>query len=1069
MQNNTKDNLKVFNERYNRLNEKQKLAVDTIEGPVLVVAGPGTGKTELLSMRVAKILLQTDTPPSAILCLTFTEAGAQEMRERLLKVIGQTAYKIRIHTFHSFATSIISEYREYFFDGARYSALTDGASAEIFDKIFKSLPHTNPLHSFHPSIGFTYLRDVKDRISLIKEAGYTADEYLSVVKALIVDAENYDNLYEDFWPARLNIKDLSFVSKMLDFLNSKNSVYGTYLHTTLNSALETSLNEGKTESLGEWKKDNFLKNGDKYILKDLVYKEKIIAVAEIYKQYSEELHDLGLYDYTDMILVVAKTLEENAELRSMVEDQFMYILIDEFQDTSDVQMSLVRSITSNEVFQGRPNVCAVGDDDQSIFKFQGADLGNIMHFKQGVYKDVKTIVLDTNYRSTQEIIDYGRAIISQVKNRLETKYPNEITKILKSGNANLPAGKIIIDKYQTFEEEYFEVAKKIKDLMSKDNNTTIAVIAPKHKPLKGIIPYLEKHKIQISYIKKSDVFSMEPIKAIITLIKYLRAEIYDRDNLDSLITEVITAPYWGVKRSSIMECTRYAKENHLTLLESLSFNNDCSLIKTTLETLREKIRHDDLSETLADILEYSPIKNFYFSQEKRKENAQNYITNLHALRSLHDAIEEWKQGGSEGGEFISLKDFDRFIYIYDSGKLELTINERFGTPDANVTLLTAFKSKGLEYDHVFLLQTDDELWNGGRDASLASVPIILKDTLSRAGKTEEDVLRLLFVAITRAKHSLHISYTRNLLRYITESKEKEKRIPGDSDKEVIYSFLNRSPISPDETLILKEMVRNYAMPVTHMQNFLNISNGGPEYFIMQNLLRFPETMPGPAKYGTAMHSVMESIIKNKNSNCKEIVKKKFTEELRKLIQNNRDYKFYLEKGLSNIDQLVDIHGKFLQDGFESEVDTSHMGITLGTARLTGKIDGLKVTNEGAYVLDFKTGGSLNSFDKGTEYEKVKLHRYKEQLMMYKYLIENSGVYDCKVTSLSLMFIDDPTCPILKLDLNDSEYERFKKLVGAVYCRIKNANYEIPNEFKNADEKLSTLISFEEYIIENTEV
>ena len=170
----------TFDTRYKQLNNAQRQAVDTIDGPLLVVAGPGTGKTELLSMRAANILRQTDTLPSSILCLTFTDSGAAAMRKRLGEIIGTDAYKIAVHTFHSFGTEVIGQNREYFYRGARMKPADELAQYEIVREIFGELSHNNPLAGKNAG-EFTYLKETVQTISELKRSGLTSDELRLVI------------------------------------------------------------------------------------------------------------------------------------------------------------------------------------------------------------------------------------------------------------------------------------------------------------------------------------------------------------------------------------------------------------------------------------------------------------------------------------------------------------------------------------------------------------------------------------------------------------------------------------------------------------------------------------------------------------------------------------------------------------------------------------------------------------------------------------------------------------------------------------------------------------------------
>ncbi|MEN9604993.1 MAG: DNA-dependent ATPase and helicase, partial [Candidatus Parcubacteria bacterium] len=166
-----------FETAYKRLNPAQKKAVDTIDGPVLVVAGPGSGKTQVLTLRVAKILQETDMRPSNILCLTFTDSASHNMRERLTTFMADDAYRVSIHTFHNLCTSIINNNPEFFYHGATLRAADDVTKYSVVESIIESMPHDARLRSYHPDQGYTYLRDVQAVLSHIKKAGLTPQDF----------------------------------------------------------------------------------------------------------------------------------------------------------------------------------------------------------------------------------------------------------------------------------------------------------------------------------------------------------------------------------------------------------------------------------------------------------------------------------------------------------------------------------------------------------------------------------------------------------------------------------------------------------------------------------------------------------------------------------------------------------------------------------------------------------------------------------------------------------------------------------------------------------------------------
>ncbi|MBU2524670.1 UvrD-helicase domain-containing protein, partial [Patescibacteria group bacterium] len=200
------------------LNPAQRRAVDTIEGPVLVIAGPGSGKTELLSLRVANILKNTDTLASSILCLTFTDSAAVNMRKRLAGLIGPDAYKVAIHTFHSFGAEIINQNPEFFYEGALYNPADQLTQYEILGDIFENLDHTCQLNSYHPEQGYTYIKDTLNRIGELKKSGLSPEEFLSIIKENVSFLTRANKNISDFFSDRISKKAIDTIQTLISDL-----------------------------------------------------------------------------------------------------------------------------------------------------------------------------------------------------------------------------------------------------------------------------------------------------------------------------------------------------------------------------------------------------------------------------------------------------------------------------------------------------------------------------------------------------------------------------------------------------------------------------------------------------------------------------------------------------------------------------------------------------------------------------------------------------------------------------------------------------------------------------------
>ena len=343
---------------YDKLNPEQKQAVDTIQGPVLVIAGPGTGKTQILSARIGKILLETDYLPDNILCLTYTDAGKVAMRKRLQEMIGADAYRVNIHTFHSFCNQVIQENVTYF-DKNTLDAVSDLERIGYIKKIIDGFKKDNPLKRYRGDVYYEIGR-LNNLFSTMKKEGWSSSFIKEKIKAYCDDLPNRDE----------------YIAKRKS--TSKGIVY-----------LKGDLRIDKIEE--ETKKINVLN-----------------YAADAFDEYQNIMHQHNRYDFDDMINWVIRVFENNESLLQDYQEKYQFILVDEFQDTSGTQNQLVNLLCSQI---DQPNIFVVGDDDQSIYRFQGANVENIQEYKSRYSSQLIDIVLKSNYRSTQRILDISKSII----------------------------------------------------------------------------------------------------------------------------------------------------------------------------------------------------------------------------------------------------------------------------------------------------------------------------------------------------------------------------------------------------------------------------------------------------------------------------------------------------------------------------------------------------------------------------------------------------------------------------------------------------------------------------------
>lgn len=1094
-----------FEERYKNLNKEQKRAVDTTDGSVMVIAGPGSGKTELLSLRVGNILKQGTARASNILLLTFTETAAQNMRDRLEALIGADAYRVAIYTFHGFCTDIIGRYPEYFFEASHFRPASDLLQSEILEKIFEKLPHKHIIGGFHPDLGYSYLKEAQVRIKDIKKGGLTPSRFRDILKENEKSFSELNEILEKYLPDRIGKDSLAVFEQMKSAFEKTKSSLGAMYANSISLALEQVDLTEKTTPLSTWKTSYTGKTEEgKRVLKDFLTLPKLFALADVYEMYQESLHKAGYFDYEDMILQVVEVLAKHITLRTELEEMYQYIMVDEFQDTNNAQLSLVKALSSNPVHEGHPNVCVVGDDDQAIYKFQGAEISNIHTFKE-LYKDVETIVLTENYRSTQKVLNFARAIVVQGVNRLENRY-EEIRKDLVAKNLKLEKGEIHTHAFPTSEEEYAYIAQEVARLLKeKVPAKEIALIAREHKQLILLLPYLDALNVPYTYTRKENVFDEKHVKELIILCRFLSTVGDNTNERDDLLPEILAFPFWGLDRIAIWRIAEKAKHENISWLASMQSSGDeyinniaTFLIElgvasqtTPLEIVLDTLigskdiplvtdSPDDDNETtnfgnLKLAIDFtSPYKEYYFGKNALKENASTYINFLSSLRVFMHALRDYKEG-----EALRTHDVGGFVDIHTDYKIPLINETPFAHNENSISLLTSHGAKGLEFAYVFVVSVNDAIWAGSKKGNKLSFPINLP--LSNAGDDEDDFIRLFYVALTRARHTLYITHHKSPLRFLTTSDlpETENSVQNVEAPDLLahgLSVYHTPPFARDEKALLQKVVEGYMLSPTHLNNFLDLTKGGPMMFLEQNLLRFPQAKTSSSVYGTAIHKSLEDayIIARKDGKVPplEMIIKSFTTELKRGRLQDYEENKLKERGEKILSRYYELKKDEIKLGGQVEINFAKQSVILDDALLTGKIDKVISEDKNWTVVDLKTGKGFSSWDeeKLSVYDELKLHHYKYQLMMYKILVENSRDYSMnKVIEGVLEFTEeefDKKIVELKLSLidkdADNELHRFKKLIVAVYKKITTLDF--PNTSKYA-ESLEGIKEFEEDLIQ----
>ncbi len=1129
----------AFTEEYRKLNAKQRAAVDAIEGPVLVVAGPGSGKTQILALRVGNILEQTDVLPSNILCLTFTDSAATNMRERLTELIGRDAYRVAIHTFHNFGVEIIDRYPEYFFNNAVFSPADELIQVEVLSGLLEAAEYDNPLKKEHPEQGYTYLHSIRTAISHLKKAGLSPAEFRSALEANRAALDQLINpLVDELFGGTVNKGMLEKIGKKVaelrDQAQSQNQAdhslppairpLASVVADSLERALREAAAEEKTRPLSVWKQRWTEKAEDgSRVLKDTHRLERLSALADIYEQYREEMYRRGYYDFDDMLLHTIQAVENNSRLRSNLQEQYQYVLVDEFQDTNDAQMRLLYDLLDAPVHEGRPNIMAVGDDDQAIYKFQGAEISNILNFRER-YRDPAVITLTENYRSAQDILDIARFIISKGEDRLERRLP-EIEKTLTAAG-ELKHSDINRRTFPTRSHEYSWVAREIERLRrSGVPADEIAVIARQHKHLQELLPYLYREAIPVRYERQQNVLTEPHIHQLIQLARFVHSLArQDRLEADELLPEILSYPFWGLDRSVIWRISTTAEREGQLWLEVMREYPD-QKVRSIAEFLLELSGRAHY-EPLEFILDYlvgshvplqgqseeelagdessaaaagagvmtSPFREYYFSRQRFQENQDQFVTFLSSLRVFMDAVREYKQG-----ETLKLADLVTFVDLHQENDLPVIDRSPYVNAEEAVQLLTAHKAKGLEYSAVFVLSCVEEVWTSKPRGS--NLPFPMNMPVMPAGDTLDDQLRLFFVALTRAKERLYLTAYRSGDRTGKESmpvqflsadpadrgeaapavskilapetlKVDEEETP-DTTEVLTASFTtaHSGPFAHEEEALLRSLVEDYQMSVTHLNNFLNVAKGGPQLFLEQNLLRFPQAKSSSGAFGSAVHKALELLLTSTRQHGSrpelERVLEWFRQALRRERLHGREYEDHRQRGEKALAAFYHQKGESLDASQMAEVNFRTQGVVVGQARLGGKIDRLvPLDKHTAEVHDYKTGKPKPRWQGRTPLEKIQLHHFRQQLAVYKILVEESKDYSrMRVDRGVLEFVEpDKNGRLIELtaDITEEEVARTRRLIEAVYTKVVNLDFPNTEEYSP---DLAGVERFEEELLE----
>jgi DNA helicase-2/ATP-dependent DNA helicase PcrA len=943
----------------------------------MVIAGPGTGKTQILASRIGKILLETDTAPQNILCLTYTDAGVVAMRKRLLQFIGPDAYKVNIYTFHAFCNDIIQENLSLF-EKTALDPISDLEKIELFKELIDSFPKNHPLKRYRGDVYFE-VKNLQSLFSAMKKEGWKPgfikekiDEYIDSLPTR--DEFIYKKKYKEF-----NAGDL------------------------------------KTEKIAE----------------ELEKMEKLRAAVDEFDRFQQLMRKKNRYDFDDMINWVINAFEENKNLLSNYQERFQYILVDEYQDTSGTQNRLVELLIS---YWDKPNVFVVGDDDQSIYRFQGANIENMLQFADNYKNDLVTVVLTNNYRSTQPILDISKTLIDRNEERLVTQIEGLSKELLSSNKLiNQSTNKPIIKEFETQKQEMIGIVKQVQQLLITDVLPgNIGIIYKENKYGEELARYFKLLNIPVYSKRHLNILELPESKKILLILKYLASEHYISYSGDEMLFEILHFNWFGIPPIEIAKLTmevadkRYSdnKTSIRQLLHEKSIAPPKDLFSTGIHeglkkvsALVEKLISDVPNVTLQHLLENIIREGGILTYVMQSDDKH---WQLQILTGLFDFVKE----ETHRNPYLNLQQLVNLIELMEKEGISLPLVQVSGT-DKGINLMTAHGSKGLEFEYVFIAGCNAASWEKKRkpgggyklpDTMFASQP---------AASEEEELRRLFYVALTRAEQHLYISYSKfkndgkelEPSMFIAEIRDQQN-LPVEKviiDTMLLSEFTSlgfSKPESPEiekiEEAFISRTMDKFVMNVTALNNYLKC----PLEFYFKNLIRIPSPKNEATEFGSAVHYALEKLFNKMKDNGNRFPSKEvFINDFIWYMERHRE-NFTKEQFNRRMEYGPEILGNYYDKYINSfnkivSVEQNIRNVVVNDVPLKGKLDKLEFDGKSVNVVDYKTGDPDKAITKtkGPSEKEPNGGDYWRQAVFYKILVDNYRSKDWKVTSTEFDFIE----------------------------------------------------------------
>lgn len=1001
----------AFGQVLAQLDAWQRRAVDQIEGPVAVIAGPGAGKTHIMAARIGRILRDTDAKANNILCLTFTDAGVLALRSRLLQLIGPEAHRVHIFTFHSFCNSIIQDNLDLF--GRRdLEPVSELERIEITRRLLESLAPDHPLRQGHTD-PHLYEQQLRELFRLMKS--------------------------EDWKP--------EFVSMSIDAWLADLPQRSEYQYAR----------SGKGFKKGDPKKALLQTASERMA--------RLRAAAQLYPAYESAMRAARRYDYDDMILWVLRAFETNETLLRNYQEQYLYFMVDEYQDTNGAQNEVLLQLAR---YWEEPNLFIVGDDDQSVYEFQGARLQNLTEFLESYRNSVELIVLPNNYRSSQHILDAAAGVIQHNQLRVVHQFPElRIEKKLVAANPAVAALPQLPEwvVYPNRLHEIIDIARQIETWRDEGVPLSeIAVIYARHRQAEALQALLERRGIPCQTKRKTDILKLPMLRHWLEWLRYIETELRDPGSGEYYLFRLLHFHFTELPAAEINRLHLYLAAQSPAVPRRTALSDVALLqaagIRETEPFLRlsrsiDELMHSLANDTLPAFLERALNRSGLLAWILRQPDA---VQLLEVMRTFFDFAELETLRRPQ----LSLMGLLSILDSFETNGVPIELQHN-AVAGKGVQLVTAHSAKGLEFERVFVLDAVKEEWEprkrsgGGRFA--------LPDTLTRSA--EEDALearrRLFYVAMTRAKTWLQVSYSMagNAGKPLQAAVFVDELLEH-SGREARQQTLSAEQIAPGMAAMLSEappqiaeappldiiapLLEGFAMSITALNRYLRC----PLEFYYQHILRAPAPATARAAYGTAMHFAVQRFFERMLADREKVfpdlatLRHFFETEMRRLQGRftPSQWEHYTNTGHSRLEALhrQEDWRRHRDVKVEYTVRRTH----LEGVPMTGTIDKIEFYDQLLVsVVDYKTGkpdaaklappSSKNPY--GTPYWR--------QLAFYKLLYEHFDQSSRLVREGAITFLDpdaEGRFVTLRTSFDSHDMAMLKELIENTYARIMQQDF-----------------------------